>query len=292
MTRLETVETSLVPPPARSPAMKVDVALVPAAGRGTRMRPATNAIPKALLTVVDRPSIQWVVEEAARAGVTEVIVVADPDGGTIIERHFAASSFLPGLDGIEVRSVIQSEARGLGHAVLTGRQEIGDRPFFVLLADDLIRPQEIILEHLAAAAEPGVSVVYVRELPAEVLDTKGVIVPGSEANDDVVEVRGAVEKPGADRAPSNYAIHGRYLFMPEVFEHLERTRPGYGGEIQLTDAIATLGELGRCRAYVDDVELLDVGNPLGYLHANTVLGALDPVYGMDFRSIIEHLLVK
>lgn len=272
--------------------MKVDVALVPAAGRGTRMRPATNAIPKALLTVVDRPGIQWVVEEAVRAGVTEVIVVADPDGGAIIERHFAASRFLPGLEEIEVRSVIQSEAKGLGHAVLAGCEAIGERPFFVLLADDLIRPGDDILTHLAAAADPGVSVVYVRELPDEMLGVKGVIVPRSEVADHIVEVGGAVEKPGADRAPSNYGIHGRYVFMPEVFEHLERTQPGYAGEIQLTDAIDTLGKLGRCRAYVADVELLDVGNPLGYLHANMVLGALDPLYGEDFRSIVDHLLVE
>ena len=272
--------------------MKVDVALVPAAGRGTRMRPATNAIPKALLTVVDRPSIQWVVEEAVRAGVTEVVVVADPDGGTIIERHFVSSRFLPGLEGIRVRSVVQHEAKGLGHAVLMGREAIGDRPFYVLLADDLIRPRDDILPHLAAAADGGVSVVYVRELPDEMLDVKGVIVPRSEVFGDVVEVGGAVEKPGAARAPSNYGIHGRYLFMPEVFEYLERTQPGYGGEIQLTDAIAALGEAGICRAYVADVELLDVGNPLGYLHANAVLGALDPVYGPGFRAIVDDLLVE
>ena len=268
------------------------MALIPAAGRGTRMRPATNAIPKALLTVVNRPSIQWVVEEAVRAGVTEVVVVADPDGGTIIERHFAASRFLPGLEKVQVRSVVQSEAKGLGHAVLTGQEAIGDRPFFVLLADDLIRPTDDILTHLSKAADPGVSVVYVRELPDEMLDVKGVIDPRSGVVDQVMEVGGAVEKPGAAHAPSNYGIHGRYLFMPEVFEHLERTQPGYGGEIQLTDAIGALGELGRCRAYAADVELLDVGNPLGYLHANVVLGALDPDCGEDFRSIVGDLLVE
>ena len=272
--------------------MNVDVALIPAAGRGTRMRPATNAIPKALLTVVDRPSIQWVVEEAVRAGVTEVIVVADPDRGAIIERHFVASRFLPGLEEIPVRSVIQREAKGLGHAVLTGREAIGDRPFFVMLADDLIRPGDDILTHLAAAADPGVSVVYVRELPDEMLDAKGVIVPRSPIADNVIEVKDAVEKPGAARAPSNYGIHGRYLFMPEVFEHLANTEPGYGGEIQLTDAIGTLGKLGRCRAYVAEVELLDVGNPLGFLEANTVLGALDPLLGEQYRSIINKLLVE
>ena len=268
--------------------MKVETALIPAAGRGTRMRPATNAVPKALLTVVDRPSIQWVVEEAARAGVTEVIAVVDPDGGEIVERHFAPGG--PGLDGIEVRSVVQEEARGLGHAVLTGREAVGGRPFFVLLADDLLRPGDDILPALAAAADPGVSVVYVREIPDALLGAKGVISPRSEAAGGVMEVGGAVEKPGAALAPSNYGICGRYLFMPEVFDHLERTRPGRGGEIQLTDAIAALGEQGRCRAYTDGAELLDVGNPLGFLHANAVLGALHPVYGGDYRSMVAALM--
>ncbi len=270
--------------------MKVETALIPAAGRGTRMRPATNAVPKALLTVVDRPSIQWVVEEAARAGVTEVIAVVDPDGGEIVERHFAPGG--PGLDGIEVRSVVQEEAKGLGHAVLAGREAVGGRPFFVLLADDLLRPGNDILPALAAAADPGVSVVYVREIPEAMLGAKGVIAPRSEAAGGVMEVGGAVEKPGAARAPSNYGICGRYLFMPEVFDHLERTRPGRGGEIQLTDAIAALGEQGRCRAYTDGAELLDVGNPLGFLHANAVLGSLHPVYGGDYRSMVAALMAE
>lgn len=268
--------------------MKVETALIPAAGRGTRMRPATNAVPKALLTVVDRPSIQWVVEEAARAGVTEVIAVVDPDGGEIVERHFASDGFLEGLDGTAVRSVVQEEARGLGHAVLTGREAVGDRPFFVLLADDLLRPGDDVLPALAAASDPGVSVVYVRELPGEMLGAKGVIIPRSRAAAGVMEVGGAVEKPGA-AAPSNYGICGRYLFMPEVFDHLERIAPGHGGEIQLTDAIGALGELGRCRAYAADAELLDVGNPLGFLRANAVLGAFHPVYGEEYLSMVEKL---
>ena len=272
--------------------MKVDVALVPAAGRGTRMRPATNAIPKALLTVVDRPSIQWVVEEAARAGVTEVVVVVDPDGGRIIERHFEASSFLPDLAGIKVRTVVQEEARGLGHAVLTGREAIGLRPFFVMLADDLMHPRKDLLTHLAAAADPGTSVVYVRRLPDEMLGAKGVVVPRSGASGPVIEIEGAVEKPGPARAPSNYAVHGRYLFMPEIFDHLAVVTPGYGDEIQLTDALDSLAAAGRCRAYVADVELLDVGNPVGYLRANTVLGLADPSHGSGYRSILDDLMVE
>ena len=201
-------------------AMKVDVALVPAAGRGTRMRPATNAIPKALLTVVDRPSVQWVVEEAARAGVTEVVVVVDPDGRAMIERHFEESRFLPGLSGIKVRAVVQEEAKGLGHAVLAGREAIGLRPFFVMLADDLIRPREDLLSHLARAADPGTSVVYVRRLPDEMLGTKGVVVPRSGVSDSVMEIGGGGGETGCGpgslqlRHPWPLPVHARGVRSP------------------------------------------------------------------------------
>lgn len=267
--------------------MKVEVAVIPAAGRGTRMRPATNAIPKALLTVVDRPSIQWVVEEAVRAGVTDVIVVVDPDTGSMIERHFAD---LPDTEGANVRSVVQYEARGLGDAVLRSREAVGDRPFFVLTADDLIRPRESILDRLASFSGNGHSVVCVRELPDEVLSSKGVIAPGSTVGRSVVAVSGAVEKPAPARAPSRLCIQGRYLFMPEVFKQLEGVGPGYGGEIQLTDAIDALARQGRCRAYVTDVEILDVGNPGGFLNANFVLAAASREYGEGLKAIMRRLL--
>ena len=267
--------------------MKVDVALVPAAGRGTRMRPATNAVPKALLTVVDRPSIQWVVEEAVRAGVTEVVVVVDPNTGAMVERHFAD---LPRMQGIRVHSVVQDEARGLGDAVLVGREAVGDRPFFVLTADDLIRPEESILDQLAYSSGNGHSVVCVRELPIEVLSSKGVIAPRSNIGGNVVGVGGAVEKPTPAEAPSRLCIQGRYLFMPEVFDLLEGVEPGYGGEIQLTDAIDALARQGRCRAYVTDVEILDVGNPGGFLNANLVLAAASSEYGESLKVIMRNLL--
>lgn len=267
--------------------MKVEVALVPAAGRGTRMRPATNAIPKALLTVVDRPSIQWVVEEAVRAGVTEVIVVVDPDTGGMIERHFEG---LPHTKGATVRSVIQHEAKGLGDAVLTGRDAVAGRPFFVMTADDLIRPGETILARLASVADDQRSVVCIRELSARLLPTKGVVDPRRFLADRVVDLKGAVEKPAPERAPSRLCIQGRYLFMPEVFEHLELVGSGYGGELQLTDAIDALAREGRCRALVTDVEILDVGNPQGFVHANLALAAASPAYEEDIRASMKSLL--
>ncbi|MXX63479.1 MAG: NTP transferase domain-containing protein [Acidimicrobiia bacterium] len=269
--------------------MNVEVALIPAAGRGTRMRPATNAIPKALLTVVDRPGIQWVVEEAARAGVTEVVVVVDPDGGDIIYRHFEESLYLPSVADVKVRTIVQSEAKGLGHAVLTGQEAIGLRPFFVLLADDLIRPSDDILTGLARAAHPDRSAVYVRKVSDRLLGAKGVVETGEWVSPSVMNISGAVEKPGHLAAPSNYAIHGRYLFTPEIFDYLAGLSPGYDGEVQLTDAIAELGAAGRCRAYLAEVDLFDVGNPLGFLQANTVLGLDDPNYRTGYQAIIDEI---
>ena len=268
--------------------MNVDVAVIPAAGRGTRMRPATNIVPKALITVVDRPSIQWVVEEAAQAGAREVIMVTDPATGQMVEDHFSVMGSLPGLEDVTIRSVVQSEALGLGHAVLTGRRAVGDRPFFVLLADDLLRPGHTVLPGLAASADPGVSVLALRELADELLSSKGVVIPRSDVVDGVLEVAGAVEKPGVDAAPSNLGIQGRYLFMPEVFDSLAETEPGHGGEIQLTDAINALGEAGRCRGYVTDADLLDVGNPAAYLNATVVLAGASHDYGDDFNSLLQN----
>lgn len=267
--------------------MNVDVALIPAAGKGTRMRPATNIVPKALITVVDRPSIQWVVQEAAEAGAKEVILVIDPGEGAMVEEHFSVLGALPGLEDVTVRSVVQEKANGLGHAVLMGREAVGDRPFFCLLADDLIRPGDYVLTRLAGAAGPGMSVLCLRELPDELLASKGVVVPRSDVVDGVLDVAGAVEKPGVENAPSNLGIQGRYLFMPEVFELLAETQPGHGGEIQLTDAINDLGAAGRCRGYVADTVLLDVGNPMAYLHATAVLAGGSADYGEEYRIMMK-----
>jgi UTP--glucose-1-phosphate uridylyltransferase len=186
--------------------------------------------------------------------------------------------------------VIQHEARGLGHAVLVGREAVGDRPFFCLLADDLIRPGDAVLPGLAGAADPGVSVLCLRELPDELLASKGVVVPRSDVIDGILDVAGAVEKPGAEVAPSNLGIQGRYLFMPEVFDLLADTEPGHGGEIQLTDAINELGAAGRCRGFVADTDLLDVGNPMAYLRATAVLAGGSPDYGEDFKTMMKALL--
>ncbi|MBN2112801.1 MAG: UTP--glucose-1-phosphate uridylyltransferase [Acidimicrobiia bacterium] len=272
--------------------MRVPVAVIPAAGRGTRMRPATRSVPKALLPVVDRPVIQWIVEEGMRAGVTEFVVVVSPGVDDLLYSHFEGMEGLEelkGFAGITLNWVVQEQARGLGHAVLQAREAVDYRPFFCLLGDNLVVPGR---DHLAAMAEAsdGRSVVCLRPLADEDLERYGVAEVGATLAERVVEVKGAVEKPGRDRAPSRLGFVGRYLFTPEVFPLLAGLSPGYGGEIQLTDAIARLGETGRCLGWVADEDLLDVGNPSGYLEASTALGLWHPAGGARYREFLRGMV--
>ncbi len=261
-----------------------ELAVVPAAGLGTRMRPATRVVPKALLPVVDRPAVQHVAEEAVRAGVTEVVFVVDLDAGSLIRDHFTVGEPLPGLEDLQVRIVIQEEPGGLGHAVLTARESIADRSFFCLLADNIVRPGADVLPSLAAASDGG-SVVALREVGEHMLDRYGVAIPGERRGSEL-EVLGAVEKPGIAKAPSNLGLVGRYLFTPDILEALAGLEPGYGGEIQLTDAIDFVARRGRCRGVVGDSDLLDIGVPLGLLEAAVVLGLNRP----EFRDGLTEFL--
>ena len=272
--------------------MRVPVAVIPAAGRGTRMRPATRSVPKALLPVVDRPVIQWVVEEGMRAGVSEFVVVVSPGVEDLLYSHFEGMESLQelkGLAGVHLTWVVQEEARGLGHAVLQARAAVDDRPFFCLLGDNLVVPGRDQLSHMAEASD-GRSVVCLRPLPDEGLDRYGVAAVGAALAEQVVEVTGAVEKPGRERAPSRLGFVGRYLFTPEIFPLLASLSPGFGGEIQLTDAIARLGEAGRCLGWVADEDLLDVGNPVGFVEATTALGLWHPAVGARYREFLESLI--
>lgn len=237
------------------------------------MRPATRVVPKALLTVVDRPAIQYSVEEAARAGAKEAVVVVDLDAGHLIAQHFKLDGPLPGLEDIRVRPVVQEEPLGLGHAVHEAAEMVGDRPFFCLLSDNIVRPGRDVLGNLAAGSDGGsVSVVCLRRLSDEFLSKYGVVIPASDVEERYLDLAGAVEKPGPEAAPSKFGLVGRYLFTPEIFTILSQTPPGVGGEIQLTDAIHELGVQRRLRGYVAEDGLLDVGTPEGLLHASVVLG--------------------
>jgi UTP--glucose-1-phosphate uridylyltransferase len=266
--------------------MSIDVAVIPAAGRGTRMRPATRVVPKALLTVVDRPAIQYAVEEAARAGAKEAVVVVDLDVGHLVAQHFSLGGALPGLEEIRIRPVVQEEPLGLGHAVKEAVDVVGDRPFFCLLADNIVRPGGDVLESLAGGSGEGsTSVVCLRELDDELLSAYGVVVPASPIEDGYLSLGGAVEKPGVEAAPSRLGLVGRYLFTPEVFGILEKTTPGSGGEIQLTDAIDELGKRGRLRGWVAEIDLLDVGTPIGLLEASVALG--EHQFGAEFTEWLQ-----
>jgi UTP--glucose-1-phosphate uridylyltransferase len=237
------------------------------------MRPATRVVPKALITVVDRPAIQYAVEEAARAGATEAVIIVDLDAGHLVQQHFLVGGRIPGLEHVKIRPVVQEDALGLGHAVREAAEAVGDRSFFCLLADNIVRPGGDVLTSLERAAG-GFSAVCLRRLEDDFLSRYGVIVPGSEESPEgVLEVAGAVEKPGPARAPSRLGLIGRYIFTAEIFDILTKLEPGVGGEIQLTDAIDELGRRGRCRGYVANLDLLDVGTPAGLIEATAVLGA-------------------
>lgn len=237
------------------------------------MRPATRVVPKALLTVVDRPAIQYAVEEAARAGAKEAIIVVDLEVGYLIAQHFKLEGPLPGLENIRVRPVVQEEPLGLGHAVFEAREMVADRPFFCLLSDNIVRPGQDVLPALAEGSEDGaVSVMCLRELADEYLGKYGVVVPASEPENGYLALSGAIEKPGVDNAPSRLGLVGRYLFTPEVFSLLEKATPGVGGEIQLTDAINALGQQDRLKGFVSNTDMLDTGTPESLLRASHHLG--------------------
>jgi UTP--glucose-1-phosphate uridylyltransferase len=253
------------------------------------MRPATRVVPKALIPVVDRPAIQYAVEESVRGGAREVILIVDPGVGTLAERHFWEEGALPGLEDVRITPVVQDVPQGLGDAVLTARAAVADRPFFCVLADNIPRPGGDVLTGMSRAFD-DTSVVCLRRLTPDFLERYGVIVPGAWQGRDVVEVRGAVEKPGAAHAPSDLGLIGRYLFTPDVFAILENLPAGVGGEIQLTDAIAELGETGRCLGYVAEQDLLDIGNPLGLLEASTVLGLSHPEWGAEYQEYLAGLV--
>jgi UTP--glucose-1-phosphate uridylyltransferase len=265
-------------------------AVIPVAGMGTRFLPATKAVPKELLPVVDRPALQYIVEEAARAGVGDVLMVTGRNKAAIedyFDRHPELEDLLEkkgdearlasvhhSTNVAQVHFVRQGEARGLGHAVLQAAAYVGDEPFAVLLGDDLIDARDHLLEHMLEVQRAhGGSVIALLDVGRENIDKYGAVAvePTGEAameGDEVLRVTGLVEKPPVDEAPSSLAIIGRYVLAPEVFDVLRETPPGRGGEIQLTDALATLVERGEpVHGVVFSGRRYDTGDRLDYLKA-------------------------
>ena len=293
----------------------VTKAVIPAAGLGTRFLPATKATPKEMLPVVDRPAIQYVVEEAVRAGLNDVLMITGRNKRAL-EDHFDRVPVLEqqlaeqGKDALlasvvetnelggDLHYVRQGDPKGLGHAVLRAKRHVGDEAFAVLLGDDLIDEKEDLLARMVEVQErTGGSVVALMEVPREAISAYGAAaIETVEGEDGFVKITGLVEKPAADEAPSNYAVIGRYVLSPKVFEVLENTAPGRGGEIQLTDALQTLaqgeGEGEGVYGVVFSGRRFDTGDKLSYLKANVILAAERPEFGEDLRAWLKDFVAE
>ena len=264
--------------------MRVTTAVIPAAGLGTRFLPATKATPKEMLPVVDKPAIQYVVEEAVAAGLDDVLFVTGRSKRPL-EDHFDRNlelesaleakgdtarllSVTESNDLARIHYVRQGDALGLGHAVLMAERHVGDQPFAVLLGDDLIDPRDAVLERMIAVRdELGGSVLCLMEVPRDQISLYGCAAVAPTSSDDVVSVTDLVEKPDTAAAPSTLAVIGRYILDPEIFSVLARTQPGRGGEIQLTDALRELALAGRVHGVLFTGRRYDTGDRLSYLQA-------------------------
>jgi len=271
---------------------RITKAVIPAGGWGTRCLPASKAIPKEMLPIVDKPAIQYVVEEAVAAGIAEILIVTGRNKETIenhFDRNLELETFLElkGKDRIlsQVRHPAnlariyytrQKEPQGLGHAVLCAREFIGHEPFAVLLPDDLIDSQVPCLKQMVDIYQrrPG-TIIAVSEVPKEEVNEHGIIKPVHYTK-NVFVVTDMVEKPDANKAPSNLAIIGRYIIEPSIFECLEKTKPGAGGEIQLTDAFKLLLQKDEVYAYKFNGRRYNVGNIAGFICANIQFGLNHP----------------
>ena len=286
----------------------VHKAVIPAAGLGTRFLPATKAQPKEMLPIVDKPAIQYVVEEAVRAGIRDILIITGR-GKRSLEDHFDRSfelehylesggkhTELKEIQAIaemaDIHYVRQGEPLGLGHAVLVARQHVGNEPFAVLLGDDIMDEHSRVLEDMIGVYERhGRSVVAVKEFPREEISSYGCVRP--EAVDDtLVRVLDIVEKPRPEEAPSNLAVMGRYVFTPAIFDALERVAPGVGGEIQLTDAMALLLKEQTIYGYPFDEGRYDIGKKLDYLRATVELAIEREDLGPSFRAFLADLVQR
>ncbi len=290
---------------SENPKRTVRKAVLPAAGLGTRFLPATKATPKEMLPVVDRPAIQYVVQEAVDAGLTDLLVITGRSKRAL-EDHFDRIPSLEAqlkesgkdklLEAVEHASELgdlhylrQGDPKGLGHSVLRAKTHVGDEPFAVLLGDDLIDEKEDLLsEMIEVQQRTGGSVVALLEVPQESIGAYGCADVSAVEGEDFVRVNGLVEKPEPAEAPSNLAVIGRYVLHQGVFEVLEHTEPGRGHEIQLTDALAELaaqeGEGGGVYGVVFRGRRYDTGDKLSYLKANVTIASEREDLGPELRA--------
>ncbi|WP_038813450.1 UTP--glucose-1-phosphate uridylyltransferase GalU [Bacillus anthracis] len=285
---------------------RVRKAIIPAAGLGTRFLPATKAMPKEMLPIVDKPTIQYIVEEAVKSGIEDIIIVT---GKTkrFIEDHFDKSFELEqnllekkkyellekvqaSSKMVDIHYIRQKEPKGLGHAVWCARKFIGDEPFAVLLGDDIVQAEKPCLRQLIEEYDKTLSsVIGVQTVPEDETHRYGIIDP-LEQEGRRYQVRNFVEKPAAGTAPSNLAIMGRYVLTPEIFMFLEQQHVGAGGEIQLTDAIQSLNEIQRVFAYDFEGKRYDVGEKLGFVQTTIEMALQHPELRDDMVTMMKKIL--
>ncbi len=283
--------------------MKVRKAIIPAAGLGTRFLPATKATPKEMIPIVDKPTIQYIVEEAAAAGIEDILIISGRNKRAI-EDHFDKSyeleeelrrkskhemlSCVEDISNIaNIHYIRQKEAKGLGHAIYCAKSFIGDEPFAVLLGDDIVDSKTPCIKQLMDVYnEYRTTILGVQKVPLPDVSKYGIIA-GNQIDEKVYKVKGLVEKPEVDQTPSNVAILGRYIISPRIFEFLEKATPGKGGEIWLTDALQKLMECEAMYAFDFEGDRFDVGDRIGFLKATVEFALKREDLSTEFTSFLK-----
>ncbi|RUL55174.1 UTP--glucose-1-phosphate uridylyltransferase GalU [Lysinibacillus antri] len=285
--------------------MKIKKAIIPAAGLGTRFLPATKAMPKEMLPIVDKPTIEYIVEEAIESGIEDIIIVTGK-GKRAIEDHFDRNLELENnlvekgkfvllqkitqSSNVEIHYIRQKEPKGLGNAIWCARKFIGNEPFAVLLGDDIIQAEKPCLKQLIEQfAIVRSSIVGVQKVPIEETVRYGIISP-LKMEGRCFQVKALIEKPKKGTAPSNLAIVGRYILTPEIFSLIESQEEDINGEIQLTDAIEKLNKYQSVYGYEFDGKRFDIGEKLGFIQANVEIALADQQIGTSVREMLKELL--
>ncbi len=285
---------------------KIKKAVIPAAGYGTRFLPATKATPKEMLPIVDKPTIQYIVEEAMASGIEDILIISG-HGKRAIEDHFDGAPALEAellkkgkLDLLEkvqetadinIHYIRQRYMRGLGDAILCAKSFMGDEPFAVLLGDDVVyNPEKPALRQLMDIYEStGGSVLGCQNVPEEKVSAYGIVAGAKTDNERLMKVTDMVEKPAREEAPSRMAVLGRYIIKPQIFDILEKTEPGKGGEVQLTDALKVLAREDAVYAYDFEGKRYDVGDKLGFLKATVEFALRREDLGAPFKAYLQEL---
>ena len=283
-------------------------AVIPAAGLGTRFLPATKATPKEMLPIVDKPTIQYIIEEALHAGIEDILIITGRSKRAI-EDHFDRSielelnleehdklkelEMVRKISDVRIHYIRQKEPRGLGHAILCAKQFVGEEPFAVLLGDDVVDSEKPALQQLIDVYnKTGASVLGVQEVPQEKVSAYGIVASEPTGDARTFTVQDMVEKPAVEEAPSRLAVLGRYVITPEIFPILEETKPGRGDEIQLTDALKVLAKEQTMYAYNFEGRRYDVGDKQGFLEATVEMALKRPDLHDKFLQYLEGIVAK